>query len=152
LPPIIEPGSEKSSTPLASEVPTPAGVNDSDRLFDRLRSLTDKKVDTAARQVNKFSEDDDANEKRWAKAETRRTFYKIRRWFFWFLFGLVCFVATVCSIGYIALVCFWLSNVVWGTPLKNPTALKDIITSVLWTVLVIFATLFGETVFKEKDS
>lgn len=138
-------------TPPEPEVPDTPESADDDNLLDRLRSVSEKKVDTAARSINRFGEDDDAHEKRWAKAETRRTFYKIRRWFFWFLFGLVCVVATICSIGYIYLVWLWVGNVVWGTAVKEPQALKDMVTGVVWAILIILATLFGESVFKEKD-
>lgn len=143
--PTTESGSPKSSTQQGHE-----GTTD-DTLLDRLKSANDARLGAAARQVNHFSEDDDANEKRWTKAETRRTFYKIRRWFFWFLFALTCAMITVCSVGYLYLVYVWVSNLIWGTPLKNTDGVKDIITDVLWTLLVIMATLFGESIFKEKD-
>lgn len=146
MPPIIEPKSERSSTPPELE-----GAEAAPDLLDRLRKLSDRKVDSASRVVNAYSEDDEATDKRWGKAENRRTFYKIRRWFFWFLFVLVCLVAAVCSIGYLYLIWLWLENVIWGSTLKDPDQLKGIITNVLWTVLVILATLFGESVFKDKD-
>jgi hypothetical protein len=144
--PIIGRKSERSST-----LPNPEQTDEEAALLARLNAVSDKSVDTATRQINNYSEDDEANEKRWTGAENRRTFYKIRRFFFWFLFFLVCSVATICSVGYLTLVWFWVENLVWGTTLKNPGGLKDLITSVLWTILVIFATLFGESVFKDKE-
>lgn len=138
--------SEKSSTPLL-----PDATQADPELLNRLAGVSDRQVDSAARKISPYSEDDDANDKRWVGAENRRTFYKIRRWLFWFLFGLICLVATICSFGYLFLVWLWVGNLVWGTPLKNPAGLQNLITSVLWTILVVFATLFGESVFKDRE-
>lgn len=147
--PTTEPRSEKSST--QPEPDSGDAQEISDDLLERFKSVDDKKLARAERAISAYSEDDDAHDKRWGKAETRRTFYKIRRWFFWFLFVLTCALIAVCSIGYLILVGVWVSNVVWGTKLADPDGLKEIISDVLWTLLVIAATLFGESVFKDDD-
>lgn len=108
-------------------------------------------ISAASRQANNFSEDDEANDKRWWRAVSRRHLSKIKRSFFWFLFALICVGITVAAAGYLYLVNLWLGTILYGTKVHDPKALKDFIDGVLWSILVVFATLFVQSMFKDRE-
>lgn len=121
-------------------------------LLRRLSDLSSKDVGRASEKKSpNFSEDDDANDKRWWRAQHRRTINKIKRIFFWFLLAATCSFILVSAVGYLYLVCLWLGTVLYGTTVHDPIALKSFIDGVLWSLLIVFATLFFEGTFKDKD-
>ncbi|MFB0873339.1 MULTISPECIES: hypothetical protein [unclassified Sphingobium] len=129
----------------------PSDDGDAD-LLRRLSGLSSKDVGRAAEMKSpNFSEDDDANDKRWWKAQHRRTINKIKRIFFWFLLLATCGFITLSAAGYLYLVSLWLGTVLYGTKVHDPVALKSFIDGVLWSLLIVFATLFFEGTFKDKD-
>jgi hypothetical protein len=117
----------------------------------RLEALSGKKIASATEKSPSFTEDDDANDKRWWKAQHRRTTGRIKRSFFWFLLVVTCLFILVCACGYLYLVCLWLGTVLYGTKLHDANALKAFIDGVLWSLLIIFATLFFEGTFKDRE-
>jgi phosphotransferase system glucose/maltose/N-acetylglucosamine-specific IIC component len=63
----------------------------------------------------------------------------------------MCGLITAATVGYLFLVWKWVSSMIWDVKIHNPQGLKDFIYGVLWSLLVIFATLFLEKVFSGKD-
>lgn len=122
-----------------------------DTLLDDLKGTPTGEIGDATKRANHFTPEDEDHDRRFGKAQRRRTFQKIQRWFLWFLFGLMCAVIVACAVGYIFLVGMWVSSMIWDVKLHNPKGLKDFIDSVLWSLLVIFATLFLEKAFSGKD-
>ncbi|MFD1703366.1 hypothetical protein ACFSCV_10160 [Methylopila henanensis] len=120
-------------------------------LLERLKGTSNEAVGEAARAVTPYTEDDEAHERRKTKSESKKNLAKIKAWFFWFLFWTTCIVISVCALGYLYLIWTWLGTLLYGTTVHDAAALKSFIDGVLWTLLVIFATLFFEGVFKEKD-
>lgn len=123
-----------------------------DSLLEDLKKTPTSEMGFATQRANAFTEEDEDHDKRFGKAQRRRTFQKIQRWFFWFLFWVVCGIILACAIGYLYLIGLWVSTLIWETPtIKNPSGLKAFIDSVLWSLLVIFATLFLENIFRGRD-
>ncbi|MGY4397239.1 hypothetical protein ACVWZA_002433 [Sphingomonas sp. UYAg733] len=120
-------------------------------LLARLTATSGRKLGVAAEQSPSFSEDDDANDKRWWNAHHRRTMGRIKRVFFWFLLAVTCLFIIVSGAGYLYLVYLWLGTVLYGTTVHDAVALKSFIDGVLWSLLIIFATLFFEGTFKDKE-
>lgn len=63
----------------------------------------------------------------------------------------MCALIVFATGGYLFLVWMWVSSMICDVKIHNPIALKDFIYGVLWSLLVIFATLFLEKVFSGKD-
>jgi hypothetical protein len=131
----------------------PPPTDDGDpQLWERLQELSGKAVAEAAEKSAGFTEDEEAMHKRYSKALSRRTFSKIRTIFYWFLLVGVCSVLAICAAAYLYLVWLWLGTVIYGTTIHDAAGLKSFIDGVLWSILIIFATLFFEGAFKERDS
>lgn len=121
-----------------------------DSLLDDLKETPTASVGDAARRANNFTAEDEDHDKRFGKAQRRRTFQKIQRWFFWFLFWVVCAFVATCAIGYLFLVWKWVSTLIWDVKIHDPVALKAFIDGVMWALLIVFGTLFLEGVFRDK--
>jgi hypothetical protein len=131
----------------------PPPTDDGDpQLWERLQELSGQAVADASVKSAGFTEDEEAMHKRYSKALSRRTFSKIRTIFYWFLLVCVCVVLTICAVAYLYLVWLWLSTIIYGAKLHDAAGLKTFIDGVLWSILIIFATLFFEGAFKERDS
>lgn len=63
----------------------------------------------------------------------------------------MCALMIAATAGYLFLVWKWVSSMIWDVKIHNPQGLRDFIYGVLWSLLVIFATLFLEKVFSSKD-
>lgn len=128
----------------------PNNEGDAD-LLRRLGEVSGKQVGAAAEKVANFSAEDEENDKRWWKAQHRRTMGRIKRAFFWFLLVATCIFIAVCAAAYLYLVYLWLGTVLYGKTVHDSVALKAFIDGVLWSLLIVFATLFFEGAFKERD-
>jgi hypothetical protein len=132
-----------------SDDPTPP-PGDRD-LLARLERASDTAVSKASRQLGHFSAEDAEAENRRTKSANRRTISQIKRAFFWFLFCALCVMISVLGASYLFLIWMWLCTLLYGTEVHDAAALKSFIDGVLWSLLIIFATLFFEGVFKDKD-
>jgi hypothetical protein len=121
-----------------------------DTLLNDLKDTPTNAVGDATQRVNHFTIEDEDHDRRFGKAQRRRTFQKIQRWFFWFLFWVVCAFITTCAAGYLFIVWKWVSTLIWEVKVHNPTGLKSFIDGVLWSLLIVFATLFLEGVFRDR--
>lgn len=121
-----------------------------DNLLADLKDTPTDAVGDAVKRANHFTPEDEDHDKRFGKAQRRRTFQKIQRWFFWFLFGVTCAVILASAGGYLFLVWKWVSTLIWDVQVHNPQGLKSFIDSVLWSLLIVFATLFLEGVFRDR--
>lgn len=130
------------------ETATPKQIGDS--LLEDLTGTPTSAVGEASRKANDFTEEDEGHDRRRGKAERRRTFQKIQRWFFWFLFWFVCAIIIACSAGYLFLVWKWVSTLIWDVKIHNAVGLKQFIDGVLFSLMIIFATLFLEGTFRDK--
>lgn len=128
----------------------PKDEGDAD-LRRRLEAISGRQVGEAAEKVANFSAEDEENDKRWWKAQHRRTMGRIKRAFFLFLLVATCLFIVICAVGYLYLVSVWLGTVLYGNTVHDGVALKAFIDGVLWSLLIVFATLFFEGTFKDRD-
>jgi hypothetical protein len=115
-------------------------------LLERLTETPITRLEYAVKSSEGFSQEDEASDKRGTRAELRKAKTSIQRNFFWFLFWLTCGGILVFAMGFVILLFFWVLTF-WSDPLK----LESFIFQTMWSVLLIFATLFFESVLKNRD-
>jgi hypothetical protein len=116
------------------------------KLFDALKGISDNQLRDAVGSAEGFTAEREENSKRGVRAELRHVKAKIKRWFYWFLFWLICTLIAAFCIGTVIVVCHWVAGY-WD----DSKRIENLIFNTMWSLLVIFATLFFEGVFKHKD-
>jgi hypothetical protein len=115
-------------------------------LLDQLEETPIEKLQDAVKKSEGFSEEDENNHRRGIRKGTRETVAKIKVCFFWFLFALLCLATLLLSAGFLYLLYLWVSSFI-----NDPIAVGKFLEKVVWTGLIVLATLFAEGVIKSDN-
>ena len=139
--------SESTSETESFATSTPPKVKqDQDDLLQRLKGLPKDQTAGAVAEVEHLSEEHEEGNKRSIRAKNRATIAKIRRYFYWFLFVLVCLCSLVLALGFLYIVGIWILSFI-----NDYSKLESFIFQVVWASLIVMATLFVENIFRNRE-
>lgn len=117
-------------------------------LLEQVKNTSDDQLARGVEKVDHLSlgEDEEDGRRRGLRAQNRATVARVRRWFYWFVFGLVCIVLFVCVLGFGIIVYLWVQGFI-----GDPQQLEGFVFDVVFTLLVVLATLFIEGVIRKGD-
>lgn len=116
-------------------------------LLDDVRGTSSDSLATSVAAKEGISQDDEDGHKRKLRSDSRKTFNKLRRWFYHFLFFLLCGLLFLLSGGFIYLLYLWV-----GSFIGDPVKIGSFLGQAAWSLLLIFATLFFQGIFGDKDN
>lgn len=126
-------------------MPLPEEASSED-LLARLRETPDANVAKGVSRVERLTQEEEEQFKRGVRVRTLTGYSNIRVAFYWFLFVVVC-LSLLLAVGSM----FYLTRVWVLSFIDKPEEVRDFLFDVMFTILVIFATLFFEGIFSRRE-
>ena len=127
-------------------ISTPQPEEGDDVLYHRLQGTTEAQLKKGVESLDGLTTEQEDGHKRKIRIDNSKTLNQLRRWFYKFLFMLLCGVVTILSVGFLYLLYLWVSSFI-----NDSEKIGSFLGQAAWSMLLVLATLFCQNIFSDKD-